>query len=503
MATLKDFRDERIRKLHELENLGINPYPAVVKRDRQIFKIHKQFNHLEGKTLSITGRIGNIRKFGKIAFITISDTTGTIQLFLREDHVRLLNQTNGTIGMAQLPLLDSGDFLGATGEVIKTKTGEISIDVVELQLITKALRPMPDAHDGFKNKEERFRRRYLDIATNPEVKERFLRRSVFWQSTREYLILNGFVEMNIPVLETVAGGADANPFVTHMDAIDQDFYLRISHELPLKRLIGAGYERVFDIGPRFRNEGIDDDHLPEHIAMEWYAAYWNWEDGMSFTQELVRYIADHTWGRRQFKLANGVEIDLGSDGQDFPRVSFVSLLYDRFGIDVFSVTLDRLKSILAEKNIQIHETDNVSRCIDKLWKSIRNEINGPAFLIDIPVFLQPLAKKSANDPRLTEQFNLLLSGTEACKAYSELNDPIDQYNRFAEQQSMRDAGDDEAMMMDIDFIEMLEYGMPATCGYGQSERLFWLLEGVTAREGVIFPQMRHEISETTKSIYGL
>jgi len=503
MATLKDFRDERIRKLHELEALGINPYPATVKRDKQIFKIHKQFSHLEGQSLSVAGRIGNIRKFGKIAFITVADVTGTLQLFLREEHVQPLNQQAGTIGMAQLPLLDVGDFVSATGEVIKTKTGEISLDVTELQLITKSLRPLPDAHDGFKNKEERFRRRYLDIATNKEVRERFLRRSVFWQATREYLILNGFVEINIPVLEAVAGGADASPFVTHMDALDQDFYLRISHELPLKRLIGAGYERVFDIGPRFRNEGMDDDHLPEHVAMEWYAAYWNWEDGMSFTQELVRYVADHVWGKRQFTLPNGVEIDLGIDGQDFPRVSFVSMIYNHFGIDVFNTRLEEVITVMAKNGIIAAKTDNLSRCIDKLWKAIRKDINGPAFLVDIPVFLQPLAKKSAKDPRLTEQFNLLLSGTEACKAYSELNDPIDQFNRFVEQQKMRDDGDKEAMMMDIDFIEMLEYGMPATCGYGHSERLFWLLEGVSAREGVPFPQMRHEISEVTKSIYNL
>jgi len=503
MATLKDFRDERIRKLNELEALGINPYPATVKRDKQIFKIHKQFSHLEGQTLSVAGRIGNIRKFGKIAFMTVTDITGTLQLFLREEHVKPLNQQAGTIGMAQLSLLDTGDFISATGEVIKTKTGEISLDVSELQMITKALRPLPDAHDGFKNKEERLRRRYLDIATNKDVRERFLRRSVFWQATREYLILNGFVEINIPVLEAVAGGADANPFVTHMDALDQDFYLRISHELPLKRLIGAGYERVFDIGPRFRNEGLDDEHLPEHVAMEWYAAYWNWEDGMSFTQELVRYIVDHVWGKRQFTLPNGVEIDLGVDGQDFPRISFVSSIYNQFGIDVFNTRLEEVITVMAKHGIIATKTDNLSRCIDKLWKAIRKDINGPAFLVDIPVFLQPLAKKSAKDPRLTEQFNLLLAGTEACKAYSELNDPIDQYNRFVEQQKMRDEGDSEAMMMDIDFIEMLEYGMPATCGYGHSERLFWLLEGVTAREGVPFPQMRHEISEVTKSIYNL
>jgi lysyl-tRNA synthetase class 2 len=302
-------------------------------------------------------------------------------------------------------------------------------------------------------------------------------------------------------LEHTTGGADANPFVTHMDALDQDFYLRISHELPLKRLIGGGYEKVFDIGPRFRNENYSDEHLPEHIAMEWYWAYADWEKGMKLTQRMIRYIADQTWGTRKFKLNNGQEVDLGEDDEDWPKISFVGLLKEKYGLDVHNCTLEEAAAKLKEAGGEVEKIENRSRVIDKLWKLERVKIAGPAFLVDVPDFLQPLAKTNSGDERLSEQFNLLLGGTEACKAYSELNDPVDQLNRFLEQQKMRDSGDDEAMMLDIDFVEMLEYGMPPACGYGNSERLFWMLEGVTAREGVILPQLRQEIDETTKKIY--
>ncbi len=501
MATLKDYRDERLRKLAELKELGFNPYPAKVHRTHVIDEIITQFENLQNQSVTITGRIVSIRKFGKIAFIVIKDASGQVQLFLRSGEVSVTNGSQNLVGIENLPLLDTGDFLEARGTVIKTQTGEISIGTSEMRLLVKSLRPLPNEQEGFTNKEERMRRRYVDTNVNKNVYERYLRRSKFWQSAREFMINQGFIEMSIPVLENTAGGADANPFVTHMDALDQDFYLRISHELPLKRLLGAGYEKVFDIGPRFRNENYSDEHLPEHVAMEWYWAYADWNDGMSLTQDFIRYIADNTWGTRQFTLANGMEIDLGVDGQDWPKISFVDLIKDRYGIDVFETSLDHVQSVVKQNGIEVENADNVNRCIDKLWKKIRVEITGPAFLVDVPVFLQPLAKVQATDPRLSEQFNLLLAGTEACKAYSELNDPIDQLERFVEQQQMRDAGDDEAMMLDIDFVEMLEYGMPPACGYGHSERIFWLLEGVTAREGVPFPQLRREIDETTKKIY--
>lgn len=503
MATLKDFRDERIRKLDELKKLGVNPYPAKSTRTHKLRQIHNGFTNLEGKEVSVVGRIKSIRKFGKLAFVVIRDEEGELQLFIRRDEQPMsADRINSELSVPEeLPLLDSGDFVEASGTVIKTQTGEISVHVQKLRLLTKALRPLPTDQEGFTDKEQRLRRRYVDMAVNNEVRDRFIRRSKFWQSTRDFLTNEGFVEINIPVLEHTTGGADANPFVTHMDALDQDFYLRISHELPLKRLLVAGYEKVFDIGPRFRNENYSDEHLPEHVAMEWYWAYADWEKGMKLTQDLVRFIADKTWGTRQFKLANGMEVDLGPDGTDFPKVSFVDVIAQEYGIDVFKSSLEDIQAELKKHKIEVEKADNRSRCIDKLWKKVRVTIAGPAFLVDVPDFLQPLAKVNPQDPRLSEQFNLLLGGSEACKAYSELNDPTAQLNNFLEQQKMRDGGDDEAMMLDIDYVEALEYGMPPACGYGNSERLFWMLEGVTAREGVPFPNLRHDVDEVTKTIY--
>lgn len=498
MATLKDYRDERLRKLEELRNLGINPYPADSYRTHGAGEVVDKFDEIENQEVTVAGRVMAIRKFGKLGFLVLRDDSGEVQLFLAADKVEPLNPKQGLLGLGELPLLDTGDFVEATGLVIKTKTGEISVAVQKLRLLVKSLRPMPSE---LSSKEERLRRRYVDINVNPDVKKRFERRSQFWKATRDFLNERGFKEINIPVLEHTTGGADATPFATHMDALGQDFYLRISHELPLKRLLVAGYEKVYDIGPRFRNENYSDEHLPEHVAMEWYWAYADWRDGMRLTQEMVRFIADKTWGKRQFKLANGMEIDLGQDGVDFPTVSFTETLKEHYGLDAFTCSLDEVKDQLAKNNIEVEKTENRVRGLDKLWKKVRKTIAGPAFLVDVPDFLQPLAKLDPEDERYSQQFNLLLGGTEVCKAYSELNDPQRQLNNFLEQQKLRDAGDDEAMMLDIDFVEALEYGMPPACGYGNSERLFWMLEGVSAREGVPFPQLRHETDETTRAIY--
>lgn len=498
MATLQDYRDERLRKLAELKELGINPYPATSHRTHMADDITKRFDELEGQSATVTGRIAGLRKFGKLAFIVLRDQSGSIQLFLHAPDVADLNASEGVIGMKELPLLDTGDFVEATGEIIRTKTGEISIGVRQLRLLTKALRPLPTE---LTNKEERFRRRYVDMNVNQDVRERFVRRSKFWKATREFLEGEGFIEVNNTVLEATAGGADANPFVSHMDALDQDFYLRISHELPLKRLLVAGFEKVFDLGPRFRNENYTEEHLPEHNAMEWYWAYADWEQGMELTERMIRFICDKTWGTRQFTLANGQQVDFGADGEHFPRISFVGILKEQYGIDVFESPMEDIQTKLKENNLEVEEVDNRNRSLDKLWKKYRKTLAGPAYLIDMPVFMQPLAKVNQNDERLTEQFNLVFGGSEMCKAFSELNDPLDQLSRFAEQQAMRDAGDEEAQMLDIDYVEALEYGMPPACGLGYSERIFWSLEGITAREGVPFPQLRTEIDETTKSIY--
>ncbi len=498
MATLKDYRDERLRKLAELQQLGVSPYPADSKRTHTCAEVVAKYDELTDKEISVVGRIESIRSFGKLAFIKLRDTSGTVQLYLQASDVAELESSRGVLGMMQLRLLDSGDFVQATGTMVTTQTGEKSVAVRELRLLTKALRPLPET---LTNKEERFRRRYVDMNVNLDVRDRFVRRSKFWRATREFLQREGFIEINNTVLENTAGGADANPFVTHMDALDQDFYLRISHELPLKRLLVGGFEKVFDIGARFRNENYTEEHLPEHNAMEWYWAYADWKMGMELTERMIRFICDETWGTRRFSLAHEQTVDFGSDGTHFPQISFINVLKEQYDIDVFESSMETIQAKLHECGVEVEKQDNRIRSLDKLWKKYRKTLAGPAFLIDIPVFMQPLAKTQEANDKLTEQFNLVFGGSEMCKAFSELNDPIDQLGRFADQQKLRDAGDDEAQMLDIDYVEALEYGMPPACGLGLSERVFWSLEAITAREGIPFPQLRLEIDETTKSIY--
>ena len=478
---LEDYRNERLRKLKEIRDKGIDPYPSKSFRNTKISEVIDHFDEKKGQEVTVVGRIINIRSFGKLVFLKIRDYFGEIQVFMKDDGKTKVPK--GTFGIKDIKLLDTGDFIEATGTVDKTQTGEISVFTNNVRLLTKSLRPMPEK---FTNKEERYRRRYVDMNVNPEVRERLVRRSKFWQATREYMMDHGFIEINIPVLEHTTGGADANPFVTHMDALDEDFYLRISHELPLKRLLGGGFDRVFDIGARFRNEGVDDEHLPEHIAFESYAAYDNYEDGMDLYEGMIKYVAMETWGTLKFHV-DGFDIDLDCK---WPRIKYADLLKEKFDVDVFNPDRKQLVKILKENGAEVNPDSTTPRLIDNVWKLIRKTSAGPYWLIEEPLSLSPLAKKSTDNPLVTERFHPVIAGTEMGNGFSELNDPIDQLERFQEQQAARDAGDDEAQMLDMDFVEMLEYGMPPACGWGNSERNFWLLEGVPGREAVPFPTMK-------------
>jgi len=495
MATLQDYRNERLRKLAALRELGLDPYPAHTERTHDCATVVSQYDELAGQEISVAGRVLSIRSFGKLAFIKLQDASGEVQLYLQRDTMAELDAPRGILGMKQLRLLDTGDFVEATGTVLRTKTGEISVGVRELRLLTKALRPLPEK---LENKEERFRRRYVDMNVNPAVRQRFYRRSTFWQATRDYLNQHGFTEVNVPVLEHTTGGADANPFVTHMDALDnQQFYLRISHELPLKRLLGAGFEKVYDIGPRFRNENYSDEHLPEHIAMEWYAAYWDWQRGMRFMEDMYKYVLERTFGTLQFTLGE-FEVDMSGQWQVW---DYAEVIHKHYHIDVYNTTIEEVAAKLKEHGLEVEKTDSIPRGIDKLWKNIRKGVAGPVWLVNTPKFISPLSKTNPDNPQTVERFQPVIAGSELGNGFSELNDPIDQLNRFVEQQQMRDAGDEEAMMLDIDYVEMLEYGMPPACGWGFSERVFWIFEGVTAREGVPFPQLKSDIDETTRAVY--
>ncbi len=497
MATLKELREERLRKLADLKKLGVNPYPATSARTHTAKQVTAGFAKLEGDQVTVAGRIISTRNIGKLIFMVVKDASGTLQLFIKDGNIKEADYAHSELNFSELNLLSNGDFIEASGPVVKTQTGEISVDVEQLRILTKSLRPMPTSWDGFSNKEERFRRRYVDTNVNQDVYERFIRRSKFWTATREFLNKRDFFEINVPILEHTTGGADAKPFKTHMDAIDQDFYLRISHELPLKRLVGGGYEKVYDIGARFRNENYSDEHLPEHVAMEWYWAYADWRAGMELTKEMFRFVMKEVYGTLKFKIKD-FDVDLAAEWEE---IDYASIIKEHFGLDVFNCTLDDVKQQLDKHKIEVAKTENKSRGIDKLWKSIRSTIGGPAFLVNTPLFISPLSKVSTTNPNMVDRFQPIIAGAELGNGWSELNDPIDQLNRFKEQQDMREAGDEEAQMLDIDYVEMLEYGMPPACGYGHSERVFWVFEGVTAREGVPFPQLRAETDSVTRGIY--
>jgi len=483
---LEEILKNREEKVARLKELGIELYPARSKKDFSNKEVAENFEKHEGQKVTLAGRIMALRDIGKLAFVQILDQSGRIQLFLRSDAVKPLDKEEQRLGFEELGLLDLGDFVQAYGEIVKTKTGEVSLLVEELKLLTKSRRPLPDQWAGITDPDERYRRRYLDLLMSEGKKERFVRKAKFWEACRKFLSGKGFVEVETPVLETVTGGADARPFVTHMNAIDQDFYLRISTELFQKRLIGAGFEKVYTLGPNFRNEGMDDEHLPEYYQLEWYWAYADYRDNMMLVKEMYQYIAKEVYGKTKF-VSRGLEYDLADE---WVELDYASTIKEKLGIDIF-ISEDRdMVETVKKHGVRLTGDVNRQRLIDNCWKIVRKTIAGPAFLVNVPKFMSPLAKDRIDMPGITERFQPIIAGSELGNGYSELNDPIDQKERFEEQQKAREAGDEEAQMMDVDYVEMLEYGIPPTSGYGFSERLFWFMEDVSGREATLFPPMR-------------
>ncbi|HOT60804.1 MAG TPA: lysine--tRNA ligase [Candidatus Dojkabacteria bacterium] len=486
-------REVRLEKLEQLEKLGINPYPAKSFKQYSNGEIKNKFEEFEGKEVILAGRIVAWREHGKLLFGNIQDQTDTIQLMVRESDLQE-DLTKGYLGWDKLELLDLADFVEVYGTIGKTKTGEISIMVKNIRLLSKALRPIPRE---LKNKDQQFRRRYLDLVIHPDKVKLFERKAKFWQVQRDFLKSKGFLEVEVPVLEAVTGGADAKPFITHHNALDQDFFLRISTELYQKRLLGGGFEKIYTFGPNFRNEGMDEEHLQEFYDIEWYWAYANYRDNMVLVKELLLEIANKVYGKTEF-TTRGHTFNLADEWQE---IDYTQIIKERFDIDIFNDSDEKILEVVRKNNIELTGDINRNRLIDNLWKIIRATISGPAFLVNQPKFVSPLAKAHEDNKSLTERFQVIIAGSELGNGYSEINDPRDQLERFLEQQSLRESGDEEAQMLDIDFVEMLEYGMPPASGYGQSERIFWFLENLTAREGTLFPQMRNEIETTTREIY--
>lgn len=486
-------RNRRIQKVQTLRDLGIDPYPARSNKQYANKYVLDNFKTLENQEVTLTGRLMTWRDHGKIMFADLQDQTGKIQLFLKKDELEG-NLTEGHLEWTHRNLIDAGDFVEAHGTLMITATGQESLLVKSIRILSKTIRPLPNTFD---DKEQQFRRRYLDLTINADKKARFERKATFWKVSREYMHQNGFMEVEVPVLEHVTGGADARPFTTHHNDLNEDFYLRISTELYQKRLIGAGFEKIYTLAPNFRNEGLSDEHLQEYSQLEWYWAYADYRDNMEYVKNMIRHVAQEVYGTTKFST-RGHEFDLADEWKE---IDYASVIQETHGIDIFSDTDDVMAVKLRELGVDLPGVVNRNRLIDNLWKVIRKTLSGPAFLVNEPKFMSPLAKSRPDNPALTERFHIILGGSELGNGYTEINDPQDQLERFLDQQRMRDTGDDEAQMLDIDFVEMLEYGMPPTSGYAHSERLFWFLENVTAREGTLFPQLKFEVEEMTRKVY--
>jgi lysyl-tRNA synthetase class 2 len=480
-------REERLKKLEELKKLNINPYPAKTERTHMVGQVLADFEKLEKdkKIISIAGRLRSVRGHGNLSFSNLEDGTGKIQIAVSKKEVGDENFKVFT------KLIDIGDFIEVKGECFKTHKGENSVMAKEWKILTKALRPLPDKWSGLQDEEEKLRKRYLDIMFNPEVREMIEKKSIFWNSVREFLISKKFLEVETPVLENTTGGADAKPFATHHNALDIDVYLRISMgELWQKRLMVAGFEKTFEIGRQFRNEGISPEHLQDYTQMEFYWAYADYEDGMKLVEELYKYIAQKTFGTLKFKKGK-FDIDLSKKWEIYDYRDTVKKFT---GVDVLSADLKEIEKKLKDLKIDYDKKGfNITRAIDNLWKYCRRQIAGPGFLVGVPIAISPLAKAYENNSNITQRFQPIIAGSELGNGYSELNDPVDQAERFAGQTKLREAGDDEAQMFDHEFVEALEYGMPPTCGFGMSERVFSFLMDKSARECQIFPLLKPKV----------
>lgn len=496
-SRLEEIIEIRLEKVKALRELGIEPYPAKGNKEFTNTEITENFEKYVGKTVTLAGRLMSWREHGNITFGHIQDETGQVQLFVQKKLLDETSREDQTLGFKDAAkLLDVGDFVQARGEVSKTVRGEVSIVPSEIKILSKSIRPLPEKWHGIKDEELRYRQRYVDLILNNELKDLFRKKAVFWQSIRNFMIGKGFLEVETPVLENTAGGADASPFVTHHDALDIDLYLRISMgELWQKRLMVGGFEKTFEIGRQFRNEGLSREHLQDYTQMEFYWAYANYEDSMKLVEEMYKQVAQEVFGKLHFEI-NNHSVDLS---KEWEKIDYVESIKNKTGVGVSHVSVDELRLKLHELNISYSENDSKGRLIDLLWKQVRKDISGPVFLVGHPVEVSPLSKRMKDRPDFTERYQVILAGSEMGNGYSELNDPIDQAERFDDQQKMRDEGDEEAQMNDYDFVHALEFAMPPVTGFGVSERLFSFLANLPVREAVLFPLMRPEVGKT-KSI---
>lgn len=471
-------------KLAQLQAEGKNPF-EIVKFDmtHHSDEIKNGFDELDGKDVAIAGRLMSKRIMGKASFCNIQDRNGNMQSYVSRNDI-------GDEEYAAFKKFDIGDIVGIKGFVFRTKTGEISVHAKEVTLLSKSLQVLPEKFHGLKDQELRYRQRYMDLIVNPEVRDTFVKRSKIITEIRRFLDGKGFLEVETPVLQTIVGGASARPFVTHHNTLDIDMYCRIALELPLKRLIVGGFERVYEIGRVFRNEGISVRHNPEFTLMELYQAYTDYNGMMDITEEMFRTVAERVLGTTKIQYG-GHDLDLG---QPFARKTMVELVKEYAGID-FDLVKDteEAKALAKERHIQFEDRHAKGDILSLFFEEfVEKNLVQPTFVIDYPVEISPLSKRKPENPDYTDRFELFIVGREYANAYSELNDPIDQRGRFEYQEMLRAAGDDEANMIDEDFLTALEYGMPPTGGLGVGiDRFVMLLtESVSIRDVILFPTMR-------------
>lgn len=484
----------RIDKLNELQAQGKDPF-EITKYDRTEFSqdIKDNYEKYEGKDVSVAGRIMAKRIMGKASFCTIQDSKGKIQSYVSINDL-------GEESYKAFKTFDIGDIIGLKGFVFKTKTEEISIHAKEVVLLTKSLRDLPEKFHGLKDVDLRYRQRYVDLIVNPEVKETFLLRSKILKEVKNYFDNEGYLEVDTPILSTIAGGATARPFITHHNTLDLDMYLRIANELYLKRLIVGGFDRVYEMGRMFRNEGMDIKHNPEFTNIEFYAAYQDYNDMMNLSENLIRTVAQKCLGTAKINY-QGTDLDLESP---WKRITMIDSIKEVTGVDFNTIETDEEAIAIAkEKNVEIEDSKKTRGYIINAFfeEFVEETLIQPTFICDYPVEVSPLTKRKPSDKRLVERFELFIDGREYGNAYSELNDPIDQRGRFVEQLKQREAGDDEANMMDEDFCMAIEYGMPPTGGMGIGiDRLVMLLtNSVSIRDVILFPTMKPLKSEEKKS----
>ena len=488
MEDLNELMQVRHEKLDELRSKGIDPFGQKFERAQYADAILNNFEQFEDKQVSLAGRVMSKREHGKASFAHIQDISGRIQFYIRQDDV-------GEDMYSIFNILDIGDLVGVEGSVFKTRRGEVTIKVSNLKMLSKSLQPLPEKWHGLKDVDLRYRKRYIDLIVNPDVRQVFVKRSKIIKAMRQFLDTKGFLEVETPTMHTIAGGAAARPFVTHHNALDIDLYMRIALELHLKRLLVGGMEQVYEIGRVFRNEGISTKHNPEFTMLELYQAYSDYHDMMDLTEQMISYIAQETLGTQTITY-QGEEINLAPP---WNRVTMVEAIKEYAEIDFDIVTKqEEVDAVIDKLDLQVDKGTSRGKVINEVFEIyVEPHLMQPTFIMDYPIEVSPLAKKKKDDPNFTYRFEAFIYCRELANAFSELNDPIDQKERFLGQVAEREAGDSEAHMMDEDYVDALEIGMPPAGGLGVGiDRLVMLLtDAPSIRDVILFPTMRPKDSE--------